>query len=187
MKTEVIRNLYIEQLKGNNVRLERYYEHQLNLCPNINKLGLVDPYVSLRSAYMDYRDNYRNYSTDDFDNLNKEIMGRGIELQKDTVLFHGRGNELGETVRPISSSIHPSIAIWHARKHRNFELAGQPVFIYALNATKESMLKVCVDFSDIKFGHEYEVLLQSGIVIKELNRKQILDGVFLIEANIEIA
>lgn len=169
MKTEVIRNLYIEQLKGNNVRLEREYEHQLNLCPNINKLGLVEPYVSLRSAYMDYRDNYRNYSTDDFDNLNKEIMGRGVELQKDTVLFHGRGNELGETVRPISSSIHPSIAIWHARKHRNFELAGQPVFIYALNAAKESMLKVCVDFSDIKFGHEYEVLLQSGIVIKELN------------------
>jgi len=187
MKTEVIRNLYVEQLKGNNVRLEREYEYQLNLCPNVNELCLVEPYLSLHSVYMDYRDNYRNYSTDDFDNLNKEIMSRGIELQKDIVLFHGRGNELSETVRPISSSIHPSIAIWHARKHRNFELAGQPVFIYTLNVAKESMLKVCVDFGHIKFGHEYEVLLQSGIVIKELNRKQILDGVFLIEANIEMA
>jgi hypothetical protein len=187
VEVEVLRNLYVEQLKGSNVRLEREYERKFEQCPNIKQLGLVEPYSSLHSVYMDYRENYRSYSIAEFDNLNEEIINRGIELQIGSVLFHGRGNELSKTRRPISSSVHPSIAIWHARKHRNFELAGQPIYIYVLNVIKEFQLKACVDFSDIEFGHEYEVLLQSGIAIKELKREQILEGVFMIEAHLEIA
>jgi len=49
MEVEVIRNLYVEQLKGNIARLEREYGHTLNLSPAIKKLGLVEPNLSLHS------------------------------------------------------------------------------------------------------------------------------------------
>lgn len=184
MDTNLISNIYIACL-GNRVSSE---EREVNICIERSDyflaLSKYGPPYSLKNVLNDYRINYQNYSQQQLDRLNSEIMGYGLNLLPGTLLFHGRGSVLSGFDRPISCSTHPTKAIWHAMKHRDHQINGADIYIYSIEIRGHKELRACADFSDSEFGHEYEVIVQSGAIFNEIRRTEIFTGVYVIEGTI---
>lgn len=186
MNSEILHKLYITQLRSEMSEEEVTIESDIEKTSYYIELLKFTPSSPLKKVFNCYRKNYREYGADDFNCLNSEIISNGHPLKKETVLFHGCGAKLCSPCRPVSCTTHPSKAIWHARKHRNHEINGKNIYIYIIKFLSDTDLKACVDFHDVKFGHEKEVLIQAGANFREQECTELFNGVYFINATVYI-
>lgn len=113
---------------------------------------------------------YRNFNANDFNKLDMEIQEKGLLLAKGQVLFRGvcSENENDDWTKPVSTTLSPYIAIYHALKNGN----TKPIKIYVIEVSVDSSVKAIIGpFGDnVDFGQEYEVLVsfkRRPIVIEE--------------------
>lgn len=112
---------------------------------------------------------YRTGSSKDLSAVDGEILANGGFLVSGQILYHGGVLTSAEilTVNPISSSMHPSVAISHAIKD-NGQLgvlrigASNSVRAFAYETTGSQKLK-----------HEYEVLLQGGLRLELTSERNV--------------
>ncbi|MDB2387317.1 hypothetical protein N9W21_08265 [Shewanella sp.] len=102
---------------------------------------------------------YRDFNVDDFKKLDMEIQEKGILLAKGQVLFRGvcSENENDDWTKPVSTTLSPYIAIYHALKNGY----TKPIKIYVIEVPVDSKVKAIIGpFGDnVEFGQEYEVLV----------------------------
>lgn len=178
-----VRKIYFEQIQ-NRADEEGIFNKAVQETEYYKELFKIKPTRSLKNKFDDYRRRSAKFTNKDYSNLNLEIRRDGTELREGCLLFHGRSKEITLTDKPISCSTHPALAVWHARKHRNHESNGKPIYIYIIKVTESLGIKSCVDFQDSIFGHENEVLLQADVQLNEICRTEISGKVFVIEINI---
>lgn len=176
---KVISRLYIENVIGTSCEEQSIVESSIKDGVEFKKISEIYPNQHLKILFDEYRSSYDDYSSADFVRLNQEILNHGFKLSSEMLLFHGRGNPIKITDRPISTSILPSKAIWHARKHRDHLPNGNPIYIYVLRIAKDCDVLGCIDFNDLEFGHENEVLLQSGLDFYSQLTVEIYKNVFV--------
>jgi len=140
---DLIKKIYIADLHGLIAPEQRMLEIQSHYQFDVWNNAV--PQAKLKAAFDRYRNEYRNFTADDFAELNDAIVSLGMRLPTGQFLFHGRGDKLTFFERPISSSLYPQKAVWHARKHRRFELNGVPLYIYAFEILGTGV-KGCIDF-----------------------------------------
>lgn len=183
---DLVKKLYTADLHGLIAPEQRRLETQIQSHGQFHVWNNVVPQTKLKAAFDRYRNEYQDFKADDFTELNDAIVILGTELPTGQFLFHGRGDKLTSFERPISSSLFPQKAIWHARKHRNFELNGVPIYIYAFKILGAGVTG-CIDFGDSEFGHEYEILIQADICIHEKKTVSLGGDVFLIQCELKSA
>lgn len=100
----------------------------------------------------------------DVKKVNKEILAMGGYLSKGQVLYRGgifREKEIEITDGPISTTLLPSVARWHA-----VEVSGE---IAILKISEENSIKgfAFKTTGNQKHKREYEILLQNNIYLKQ--------------------
>jgi hypothetical protein len=178
-----VRKIYFEHIQ-NRADEECKLNQLIENTGYYKALAKVKPKIELKKIFDLYRSKSDQFTENDYADLNSEICRNGISLNTESILFHGSDKKFTVTEKPISCSTHPAYAIWHARKHRNHQLNGIPIYIYILHIMGNTYLKSCVDFQGSDYGHENEVLLQTGVELDEREKNEICDGVFIIESNI---
>ena len=102
---------------------------------------------------------YRCFKIDDFNKLDTEIQEKGLLLAEGQVLFRGvcAENENDDWTKPVSTTLSPYIAIYHALKNGY----TKPIKIYVIEVAADSRVKAIIgSFGDnVEFGQEYEVLV----------------------------
>ncbi|EMI4157396.1 hypothetical protein V6432_004371 [Vibrio parahaemolyticus] len=88
-----------------------------------------------------------------------EIQEKGLLLAKGQVLFRGvcSENQNDEWSNPVSTTLSPYIAIYHALKNGY----TKPIKVYVIEAPVASNVRAIIGpFGDnVEFGQEYEVLV----------------------------
>ncbi|ELR64465.1 hypothetical protein C942_02489 [Photobacterium marinum] len=105
--------------------------------------------------------------------VNAEIRDFGSYLAENQVLFHGGSTTIDQQIitdRPLSTTLCPQIALWHAENdflpNRNLT----PV-IWILTVSQEIKKKAIIfRKAGSNMEHEFEVLLESGVFIKPIKR-----------------
>ncbi len=184
MSLEMIERLYIKDIQGHgdyarevleSIKSSKHY-------PKLTQYGIDE---NSKRLFASYRRDYSEFDSQDFQALNEGILRSGVTLSDGILLFHGRGATPISENRPTSFTLNPSIAIWHARKHRNHELSGPTICIHLMEVQCEA-LKAYADFQCDSFGHEMEVLIQAGFKCSETRRTEIMTGVFVCEGILSI-
>ena len=113
-------------------------------------------------VYKRYQYDYRNFKGNDLELLCKEIEAFGVDLPFEQVLFRGAlsKNIEFDWGRPISTTLSPLIAAYHAYKFIEVDPKSE-VTIMAVILPKERVVRGLIGpFGDkLEFGHEYEVLV----------------------------
>ncbi|MBU1620267.1 MAG: hypothetical protein KJ556_11155 [Gammaproteobacteria bacterium] len=183
---DLVKKVYTADLNGRIAPEQRMLETEIHSHDQFHLWNSIVPKAKLKAAFDKYRNEYRDFKADDFAELNNVIVKTGIVLPIGQLLFHGRGDKLTSFERPVSSSLFPQIAVWHARKHRSHELTGVPIYIYAFKILGTGVTS-CIDFGDSEFGHEYEILIQADICIHEKKNVELGGDVFLIQCELKSA
>lgn len=106
-----------------------------------------------------FQRNYRGFNVDDFINLDMEIQEKGLSLAKGQILFRGvcSENENDDWTKPVSTTLSPYIAIYHALKNGY----TKPIKICVIEVPVDTNVKAIIGpFGDnVEFGQEYEVLV----------------------------
>ncbi|MCC4800268.1 hypothetical protein BCT30_05105 [Enterovibrio norvegicus] len=100
---------------------------------------------------------YRDFNVDDFNKLNMEIQKQGLLLAKGQILFRGVCSENDDWTKPVSTTLSPYIAIYHALKNGYMN----PIKIYVIEVPDDSNVKAIIGpfGNNVEFGQEYEVLV----------------------------
>ncbi len=113
--------------------------------------------------YSRYLKDYREFDNNDYLDLSNEIEDKGLFLSSEQILF--RGSVTGERgfdwKRPLSTTLHPRIAAYHAHKHWREFSSIPPITIAAIVLPSDKRLRAIIGpFGEgVEFGHEYEVLI----------------------------
>ncbi|EGR4288072.1 hypothetical protein ACN259_003597 [Vibrio cholerae] len=106
-----------------------------------------------------FQTKYKTFNKADFSALDMEIQEKGLLLAKGQVLFRGvcSENQNDDWSNPVSTTLSPYIAIYHALKNGY----TKPIKIYVIEAPVDSNVKAIIGpFGDnVEFGQEYEVLV----------------------------
>jgi len=127
--------------------------------------------------YQRYQRDYKNFTEDDYSNLKNEVQNCGHVLSPEQLVFRGMLTNAIDANwnRPLSTTVHPRIAAYHAFKHRENIYPKPDITIAALSFPMDKNVKALVgpfgEGSD--FGHEYEVLVSLIHPPKEAHRKQV--------------
>ena len=183
---DLVKKMYAADLNGVIAPEQRRLETQIHSHDQFYVWNNVVPQAKLKAALDRYRNEYQDFKADDYAELNNAIVTLGTEIPAGQFLFHGRGDKLTSFDRPMSSSLFPQKALWHARKHRSFELNGVPIYIYAFKILGTGVTG-CIDFGDSEFGHEYEILIQADICIHVKKTVELGGDVFLILCELKSA
>lgn len=102
---------------------------------------------------------YRDFNVYDYNNLDMEIQEKGLLLAKGQILFRGvcSENENDDWTKPVSTTLSPYIAIYHALKNGY----AKPIKIYVIEVPVDSNVKAIIGpfGENVEFGQEYEVLV----------------------------
>ena len=107
---------------------------------------------------------YRNRPYNDLAAVNREILRHGGYLRAGQILY--RGGRFGPdksvvTDGPMSTSMHPSVARWHAS-----EVSGQ-IGVLRVAASRSVLAFVYRISGNQRLTHEYEVLLQDRLYLEQ--------------------
>ncbi len=178
MNTDIVREIYFESIRNRSDK-EGLYDQSVSEENWYRSIEAQKPEGILLKEFNKYRKNNEvSY------NLDKEISINGFELKKGTILFHGNCKEIIKTIKPTSWSTSPAIAVWHARKHRNHELNGKPIYIHILKIVNNTKFKACAYFKSHEFSQEKEVLLQSSLDLNLIAKEDISSKVYVMEFNV---
>lgn len=181
----VVRDIYFADVERRVSEQQRIIKCEISSHFQFQIWNQITLGSALKAMFDRYRNDYRQFNKDDFIELNRLVVELGVVLPARQVLFHGRASRLVTLERPISCSLLPQKAVYHARKHRNHELNGKPIYIYAFTVLDDGIVKGCLDFNDADFGDEYEVLLQAGLTIVNYEELNISDNVYVVQCGIK--
>ena len=106
-----------------------------------------------------FQTKYETFNDAAFTDLDMEIQEKGLLLAKGQVLFRGvcSENHNDDWSNPVSTTLSPYIAIYHALKNGY----TKPIKIYVIEAPVASNVKAIIGpFGDnVEFGQEYEILV----------------------------
>ncbi len=111
--------------------------------------------------YSRYLSKYREFDGDDYDNLNSEIKEKGVLLPAKQLLFRGAisGTQGFDWTRPLSTTIHPRMAAYHALKHWEHGSDCHLTLAAIIVPLDKKLNAIVGPFGeDLEFGQEYEVL-----------------------------
>ncbi|TKF21267.1 hypothetical protein, partial [Vibrio kanaloae] len=104
-----------------------------------------------------FQTKYETFNNAAFTDLDMEIQEKGLLLAKGQVLFRGvcSENQNDEWSNPVSTTLSPYIAIYHALKNGY----TKPIKVYVIEAPVASNVRAIIGpFGDnVEFGQEYEV------------------------------
>lgn len=122
--------------------------------------------------YSRYLKSYREFNND-YLGLGNEIQDKGLFLPPGQILFRGSlsGEHGFDWKRPLSTTLHPRIAAYHAYKHWKQVSSRPPITLAAIVLPSDKRLRAIMGpFGEgVEFGHEYEVLInfnQPPIIIE---------------------
>ncbi len=123
-----------------------------------------------------FQKKYKTFDNDAFTALDMEIQNKGSVLPKGQILFRGvcSDNKNDDWNNPISTTLSPYIAIYHAFKNGYIK----PIKIYVIEIPVDFNVKAIIaPFGDnVEFGQEYEVLVKferCPKVIEEITKNNI--------------
>lgn len=126
--------------------------------------------------------NYRNGAKhlNDVDEINKEILATGAFLPKNQLLYRGdvfREEVISYKDGPISTSMMPSVALWHAR-----EVSGD---VAILRIAQEHSIQAFVFgvTGNQRNTQEFEVLLRTNIFLQRTN-EMVIPGMRVVEYDV---
>lgn len=126
--------------------------------------------------------NYRNRAKhlNDVDEVNKEILATGAFLPKNQLLYRGdvfREEVVSYKDGPISTSMMPSVALWHAR-----EVSGD---VAILRIAQEHSIHAFVfgATGNQRNTQEFEVLLRTNIFLQRTN-EMVISGMRVVEYDV---
>jgi hypothetical protein len=111
----------------------------------------------------------KNYEQSDFSEVSSEIIRHGSALSPDQCLFHGglwMGSDDLTTVRPLSTSLNPQVALRNAEFKAKAYDAGRLDLLVLRAGTAPKVKAFVFKRRGTKFCHESEVLLASGASLK---------------------
>jgi hypothetical protein len=135
----------------------------------INISPILREWQEARSIYGDspcysrYQKEYLEFEYPDYSSLNNEIDEIGLLLPPEQILFRGAitGENGFDWNRPLSTTLHPRIAAYHAFKHWKQTLSRPHVTLSALVLPSQKEIHAIIGpfGEELDFGHEYEVLI----------------------------
>lgn len=139
-------------------------ERKLQESPVYKNWQKSMPYLKQVPKIHDYRHQKRRI---DLVAVNEELMNNGGFLQQGQILFRGSNYAPDQTLitnTPISTSMHPSVAVWHARRNKGH------LSILQVAASKAILGFAYKVYGNQKHKGEYEVLLQSNLRLEQTSR-----------------
>ena len=141
------------------------YEGALKGCAEYKQWQNSMPYLKDVPQIRTYRRNKHG----DLSAVNREVLKAGAYLPVGQIQYHGARFDSGRlhiTDTPISTSMHPSVARWHA-----VEVGGQ-IAVLKIGTPRSVLGFVYKASGNQKLTHEYEVLLQSDLRLEESLRRR---------------
>lgn len=143
------------------------FEDALKSCAAYKRWQRSMPYLKDVPQIHAYR-NRRHYK--DLPAVDRAIRQQGSCLQAGQILYRG-GNFTSEHISvsdgPVSTSMHPSVALWHAN-----EVNGQ-LAILKIAAPRSVLAFVFRTTGPQRLKHEYEVLLQNNLRLEQTSIRSI--------------
>jgi len=138
------------------------FEDALKACSIYKQWQKSMPYLKDVLQLSAYR--YKKKHHNDACAINRELLSVGRYLQSGQILYRG-GIFTSERIiisdGPISTSMHPSVARWHA-----IEVSGQ-IAILRIPKNKSVLAYPYKTSGNQRLKHEYEVLLQNNLRLEE--------------------
>lgn len=169
-RAETCDNLLDAIIDGNGAGdVHSAFEDALKASPVYKKWQSSMPYLKDVPQLSAYRNKKKKLN--DVEAINRELMRVGGHLPFGQVLYRG-GCFLTSCISisdgPISTSMHPSVAWWHAKEVKGqiaiLRIADNGVLGFVYKATGHQRLK-----------HEYEVLLQNHLRLEQTSTRLHID------------
>lgn len=178
--------IYMHDLNGKISGVQTAISNEIKASRKFSDWERISPKIHLAQLFNDYRSRHQSYQKEQFQELHESIIEYGVSIPFGQLLFHGSSENQIVPSRPTSYSLLPHIAVYHARKHRNHEINGKPIYLYASRLQVPQGATAAIDFTHEDFRHELEVLLQANLKTECIQEKEIAEGVYVIDAEIKL-
>ena len=181
------RDIQLEKFTGKTVTPSVQYNDYVSLLKNIISNDGTGAARSAIEEYLRHSDIYKSWQNampylkdvphihgfrnnkrhkNDVNKVNSEILVNGGYLAKNQILYRGgdyKDNKISYKDGPISTSVLPSVALWHAR-----EVTGE---IAVLKIVDDNILSFAYKtIKSQKHWAEYEVLIQNNVLLKQTKK-----------------